>query len=89
MARGTAASVNRECPWTEKPVSAAALTRFEGYVVGFHTPEDRDAFERAATIAGAGSAAGAAGSGEGHHEPVNATCAKEPDGKLVRLVMRC
>ena len=48
------ASINQTCPWTGKLVSADALTRFEGHVVGFHRPEDRDAFERAANIAGAG-----------------------------------
>jgi len=66
----TVPSINRNCPWTGKRVSAAALTCFEGHVVGFQTPEDRDAFERAAIIACAGSSVSAKSSGHhdaGHH----------------------
>jgi hypothetical protein len=58
-----AGSINSTCPWTGKPVSTSALTRFEGHPVGFHRPEDRDEFERAANIAGAGPA----GRGHGPH----------------------
>ncbi|MEM7059544.1 MAG: galactose oxidase early set domain-containing protein [Pseudomonadota bacterium] len=48
-----AGSINKTCPWTRRPARAEALTTFEGHVVGFNQPEDRDAFEAAAKIAGA------------------------------------
>ncbi len=36
--------VNDVCPWTGKPVSAGALTRYKGRVVGFADKAARDAF---------------------------------------------
>ena len=40
-------SVNTHCPWSGKPVSADALTRYKGRVVGFCTQGCRDKFEAA------------------------------------------
>ena len=65
--------INQTCPWTGQPVSADALTRFEGHVVGFDRSDDRDAFERAANIAGAGPA------------PVRAAVRPVSAGHTVRL----
>jgi len=39
--------VNQTCPWSGKPVSADALTRYNGKVVGFCNPGCRDKFESA------------------------------------------
>ena len=39
--------VNDTCPWSGKPVSAEALTRYNGRVVGFCKPGCRDEFESA------------------------------------------
>lgn len=36
--------VNDVCPWTGKPVSADALTRYKGKVIGFADRRSRDAF---------------------------------------------
>lgn len=36
--------VNDVCPWTGKPVSADALTRYKGKVIGFADRTSRDAF---------------------------------------------
>lgn len=36
--------VNEVCPWSGRPVSADALTQFEGNVVGFCNPGCRDRF---------------------------------------------
>ncbi|WP_300038900.1 galactose oxidase early set domain-containing protein [uncultured Roseobacter sp.] len=52
-ARQDVGSINKTCPWTRRPVSADALTTFEGHVVGFNAVEDRDRFEAAAAIAAA------------------------------------
>jgi hypothetical protein len=65
-------SINKTCPWTRDPVSADALTVFEGHVVGFHKAEDRDAFQAAAQIAGAYTPA--RGAHYPHHRAANATC---------------
>jgi YHS domain-containing protein len=40
--------VNDTCPWSGKPVSADALTRYSGQVVGFCNSSCRDKFESAA-----------------------------------------
>jgi uncharacterized protein YjiS (DUF1127 family) len=40
-------AVNSICPWTGKPVSSAALTRYRGRVVGFGNPDALHEFERA------------------------------------------
>lgn len=40
-------AVNSTCPYTGGPVSADALTLYQGAVVGFRDPEDRDRFEAA------------------------------------------
>jgi hypothetical protein len=49
---GTAAhSINRQCPWTGKPVQESALTRFEGNTVGFATVQLRDEFRQAVDVA--------------------------------------
>src|SRR6185312_16168085 len=40
-------AVNQTCPWSGKPVSADALTRYEGATVGFCNPGCRDKFETA------------------------------------------
>ena len=39
--------VNDACPWSGKPVSPDALTRYRGKVVGFCNPGCRDKFEAA------------------------------------------
>ncbi|MGC3939639.1 galactose oxidase-like domain-containing protein [Roseobacter sp. EG26] len=44
-------SINRADPWSGKPVSIDALTRFEGHIVGFERAEDRDLFDRVVTLA--------------------------------------
>ncbi|WP_375464235.1 glutathione S-transferase [uncultured Methylobacterium sp.] len=40
-------AVNDACPWSGRPVSADALTLYNGAVVGFCNPECRDKFARA------------------------------------------
>ena len=40
-------AINETCPWSGKPVSADALTLYNGAVVGFCNPECRDKFARA------------------------------------------
>jgi uncharacterized protein YjiS (DUF1127 family) len=40
-------AVNSICPWTGKPVSSAALTRYRGRVVGFGNSDALHEFERA------------------------------------------
>jgi hypothetical protein len=40
-------AVNSICPWTGKPISSAALTRYRGRVVGFGNPDALHEFERA------------------------------------------
>ena len=40
-------AVNQTCPWSGKPVSADALTLYEGATVGFCNPGCRDKFEAA------------------------------------------
>jgi hypothetical protein len=40
-------AVNQICPWSGKPVSADALTLYEGATVGFCNPGCRDKFETA------------------------------------------
>jgi hypothetical protein len=40
-------SINRSCPWSGRPIHAAALTRYREEVVGFCSPEHRDRFARA------------------------------------------
>jgi hypothetical protein len=40
-------AVNAVCPWSGDPISADALTRYRGAVVGFCNPGCRDKFERA------------------------------------------
>ncbi|WP_417470640.1 glutathione S-transferase [Maricaulis sp.] len=42
--------INATCPWSGKPVSAAALTRYRGHVVGFCNPGCRDRFEAATQL---------------------------------------
>jgi YHS domain-containing protein len=63
-------SINRQCPWTGKPVEASATTRFEGHTVGFATTRLRDEF-RQAVDAAAGRRADAAATGHtpGEHPP--------------------
>ena len=39
--------INDLCPWSGKPVSADALTLWEGKVVGFCNPGCKDKFEKA------------------------------------------
>lgn len=39
--------VNEVCPWSGKPVSADALTRYRGAIVGFCNTGCRDKFETA------------------------------------------
>ena len=39
--------INETCPWSGKPVSADALTLYQGRVVGFCNPGCRDKFELA------------------------------------------
>ena len=39
--------VNAVCPWSGEPVTAEALTRYRGQVVGFCNPGCRDKFEQA------------------------------------------
>ncbi|MEO0394197.1 MAG: glutathione S-transferase [Pseudomonadota bacterium] len=39
--------VNQVCPWSGDPVSADALTLYQGQVVGFCNPGCRDKFEKA------------------------------------------
>ncbi|HUG62810.1 MAG TPA: glutathione S-transferase [Methylomirabilota bacterium] len=36
--------VNDVCPWTGRPVSADALTRYKGRVIGFADRASRDTF---------------------------------------------
>ncbi|MDP4001979.1 glutathione S-transferase [Methylobacterium sp. NEAU K] len=40
-------AVNETCPWSGKPISADALTLYNGAVVGFCNPECRDKFASA------------------------------------------
>lgn len=40
-------AVNSVCPWTGKPVSSAALTRYRGRVVGFGNADSLHEFDRA------------------------------------------
>ena len=40
-------AINEICPWSGKPISADALTLYNGAVVGFCNPECRDKFARA------------------------------------------
>lgn len=40
-------SINKSCPWSGRPVQAAALTRYKGEIVGFCSPEHRDRFAKA------------------------------------------
>jgi len=40
-------AVNQTCPWSGDPISAAALTRYRGKVVGFCNPGCRDKFAAA------------------------------------------
>ena len=40
-------AVNELCPWSGDPISAEALTRYRGEVVGFCNPGCRDKFEAA------------------------------------------
>lgn len=40
-------AVNAICPWTGRPVSSSALTRYRGHVVGFASPDSRHEFDRA------------------------------------------
>jgi hypothetical protein len=40
-------AVNETCPWTGRRVAADALTTYQGAVVGFAKPADRDKFEKA------------------------------------------
>ena len=40
-------AINEICPWSGKPISAEALTLYNGAVVGFCNPECRDKFARA------------------------------------------
>lgn len=63
-------SINRQCPWTSKPVEASATTRFEGHTVGFATTRLRDEFRRAVDAA-AGRPSGAVPNGHTHggHAP--------------------
>jgi YHS domain-containing protein len=39
--------INSICPWSGKPVSGEALTRYRGQVVGFCNPGCREKFEAA------------------------------------------
>ncbi len=41
--------VNRNCPWSGKPVSEDSLTLYRGKVVGFCNPDCRDKFDAATT----------------------------------------
>jgi hypothetical protein len=40
-------AINETCPWSGKPVSAEALTLYNGHVVGFCNTGCRDKFETA------------------------------------------
>ncbi|GJD56791.1 MULTISPECIES: glutathione S-transferase [Methylobacterium] len=40
-------AINETCPWSGKPISADALTLYNGAVVGFCNTECRDKFARA------------------------------------------
>lgn len=40
-------AINEICPWSGKPISADALTLYNGAVVGFCNTECRDKFARA------------------------------------------
>ncbi|WP_417481645.1 glutathione S-transferase [Maricaulis sp.] len=42
--------INANCPWSGEPVSASALTRYRGHVVGFCNPGCRDRFEAATSL---------------------------------------
>jgi len=42
--------INDICPWSGNPVSADALTTYNGNVVGFCNTGCRDKFEKAATF---------------------------------------
>jgi len=44
------AAVNKTCPWSGNPVSADALTRYRGHVVGFCNTGCRDKFEKATAM---------------------------------------
>ena len=44
------AAVNKTCPWSGNPVSADALTRYRGHVVGFCNTGCRDKFEKATSL---------------------------------------
>ena len=40
-------AINETCPWSGKPISADALTLYNGAVVGFCNPDCRDKFAKA------------------------------------------
>ncbi|SFR85966.1 glutathione S-transferase [Sphingomonas jatrophae] len=48
-AAALAEAVNDVCPWSGDPISADALTRYRGAVVGFCNPGCRDKFDAAVT----------------------------------------
>lgn len=37
-------AVNRNCPWSGKPIKADSLTEYQGKIVGFCNPGCRDKF---------------------------------------------
>lgn len=43
-------AVNTVCPWSGNPVSADALTHYQGHVVGFCNPGCRDKFDKATSM---------------------------------------
>lgn len=43
-------AVNNVCPWSGDPISADALTRYRGYVVGFCNTGCRDKFAAATSL---------------------------------------
>lgn len=45
--RSLDAAINPTCPWSGRPISADALTHYEGHVVGFCSPRHRDRFAAA------------------------------------------
>jgi hypothetical protein len=91
-------SINRQCPWTGKPVHRSAVTQFEGHAVGFATERLRDEFQEAVDIA----AGGGQQHGQHEHEHDASSCplcgtvhGGAPEhraaacAEVVRIVLRC
>jgi hypothetical protein len=91
-------SINRQCPWTGKPVHRSAVAQFEEHAVGFATERLRDEFQEAVDAA----AGGGHQHGQHEHEHAGSSCplcgtvhGGAPEhrtaacAEVVRIVLRC